>query len=115
MDEGRSDTIHRVAPAEGASLRDLLKFVETGVGSLPKVQHRRVLVDLRGLSLGPAEGAILSHHAGMLTHGVEGARIAVLVRKRTGQGQQIARRQGADLRVFAADEEDFALEWLGEP
>lgn len=105
-------SIVRIVPPAGSSMKALFEMVEAGARFHLEDPQARILVDLRQLRLDPVAHALLGHHAGQNFRRMPGVRIAVLVPQATGQGQVIARQQGADLCVFSGDEEAFALEWL---
>lgn len=98
----------RITPPVDMALREMLARIE-GLGHwIRGLPSPGVLIDMREHThVGPTENVLLGHHCGQ--H-LRGARVAVLVPCRDGQGQQAARRLGLDMRSF--EDEDWALDWL---
>lgn len=96
-------------------MKAMFALVENGVTAHKDNPQVRILVDLCALTIDPVAHTLLGHHAGMHFRRLPGARIAVLVTEPDLKIQQLARQQGADLRVFGPDEREFAEEWLAEP
>lgn len=109
-----ADGIIRVTTPVGVSIKTMFEHMAQFVADNAAVRDMRLLVDARQLVLGKGEHALLSHQMGQAFSRVPGVRIAVLAQEHSREGQLIGRQQGTDMRLFAADEEDFALEWLRE-
>jgi hypothetical protein len=89
----------------------LLRVIEEGAERLANARTSAVLVDLRAVArIGPTEHMILSHHCGQHLRGV---RLAIVVDESSGDGQELAERMGATIRVF--EHLDAAENWLLGP
>ena len=96
-------------PPEGADFRFLMGSIEQGGQRTAAGRAKRVLVDLLALEEPPeVESLLLSHHVGLHLASLE--RIAVVVAHRSGLGEGVAQRLGANMRVFESRIE--AVAWL---
>ena len=99
-------------PGSAHGLREMLADIEQGQANTMTQGVRRVLVDVTGLAAEPGEvgNLLLSHHVGEHLQHLD--RIAIVVKHRTGDGERVAQRLGASMRVFTSAAE--AAEWLRE-